>query len=202
MKATAKKPQRHAALKRLRELCGMTAERFSRLTGIGYAQLVAVEQGRRDLSEIDALIISAATGADPSFNKDKTSRKIKDVDGDDYDFDSFDYWKEERLPDLRGILGSARKKHGLDPMEVCVSNNAKEVMAAARSRGQELPVFHYLQHAIREAAERFDLENAMTSWDEISIKFSPEVVDGQEFLNTKVQGKTEKLPGIGREKDS
>ena len=162
MKATAKKPQRHAALKRLRELCGMTAERFSRFTGIGYAQLVAVEQGRRELSEVDALIISASTGVDPSFNRRQGQPQNQKLDGDEYNSSSFDWWRESALPQIWAMLDSAREKHDRDPMEISVSNNAKEVIAAARSRGQELAVFHYLQHAIREDLERFELENAMT----------------------------------------
>jgi transcriptional regulator with XRE-family HTH domain len=202
MKAPAKKPQRHAALKRLRELCGMTAERFSRLTGIGYAQLVAVEQGRRELSEIDARIISAATGADPSFNRDKASRKIKALDGQDYDSSSLDRWRDYALPGVRALLESARKNHERDQMEVSVSNNARELIAAARSRGQELAVFHYLQHALGEAAARFGLEDAMTQWCEVIYDFRPLVERGQHKAQVAIETKTRKMPGLGRQKES
>jgi transcriptional regulator with XRE-family HTH domain len=200
MKATSKKPQRHAALKRLRELCGMTAERFSRLTGIGYAQLVAVEQGRRELSDIDAQIISAATGADPSFNLDKTSRKINQLNGAEYDSESLDVWREHTIPQLRSLLASARKKNHADQMEVSVGNNARELIAAARSRGQELAVFYYLQDVLDEAAVRFGLEDAMTAWSDVTFQFTPVVKDGVHRVEVDIETKTEKLPGLGRQK--
>jgi transcriptional regulator with XRE-family HTH domain len=202
MKAPVQKPQPHAALKRLRELCGMTAERFSRLTGIGYAQLVSVEQGRRELSEIDALMIFAATGADASFNLDKTNLKIKAINGEDYDSTMLSRWRENTLPALRDLLASARKEGDRDQMEACVANNARELIVAARSRGQELAVFHYLQHVIAQTAARFGLDDAMTEWRETVFRFSPPARGGKNATRVAIETKTRKMPGLGRQKES
>lgn len=171
MKTTAKK-QRHLALMRLRALCGLTAERFSRLTGIGYAQLVAVEQGRRELSEADALQVSAATGVDPSFNAYKSSSQIKSLWGFPYSEKSLDQWTGADVPALRAQLARLREHAGGDVFEQVATSNAAEILKAAAVQGRELAVAQALCLALNEVCERFDLGPNIAEWKRFEIKFN------------------------------
>jgi transcriptional regulator with XRE-family HTH domain len=184
---------------RLRELCGMTAEAFSRLTGIGYAQLVAVEQGRRELSDIDALIISAATGVDPSFNREKTNPAIKGLSGQKYELGTFDFWRSNNLPQIRELLEEGTTKGQTESLEFAVAANAKELISAARVRGQELAVFHFLQNALAQTAERFGIGDALAKWVDVNFTFKPLTKSGG--TSVEIDIKTHKLPGLGRRPD-
>lgn len=156
---------------RLRSLCGMTAEQFSRKTGIGYAQLVAVEQGRRELSPGDALQISAATGVDPSFNEEKSSPKIMALWGVPYGEQSNRQWQERELPALREQMARLRAEGARDVFAEVVADNAQELLAAARVRGQELAVAHALSGALTDIANRFDLGPSLARWKRFEIRF-------------------------------
>lgn len=161
----------HKALRRLRSLCGMTAENFSRLTGIGYGQLVAVEQGRRNLSTADALQISANTGVDPAFNADKNVLGIKAIWGDPYNESSLAYWQKNVIPVLREGMMKLQSSGQRDVFTEVICDNAAEVLAAAQVQGKEIAVVTALQQSILEVCERFGLGHSLAEWKTFSIKF-------------------------------
>lgn len=163
---------RHLALMRLRSLCGLTAESFSRATGIGYAQLVAVEQGRRELSPGDALQVSAATGVDPSFNDDKSKRDIMAIWGLPYDEQSLSLWTNQELPDMRKSFRALRNDGELDPFEEVATSNALEMLAAARVQGKDIAVSNAIKVAFDEICERFGLRVSLAKWKSFQIEYN------------------------------
>ncbi len=167
-----KKHPRHDALNKLRFLCQKTAEEFSRLTGVGYAQLVAVEQGRRELSRADAMLISAATGVDPAFNDDRGKSDLRRLDGTAYTETSLELWQKQDLPQLRDQTARLRSVVGLDSFEEVLIGNLREIMAAARVQGRDLAVAHLLQIELFELANRFGLGPSLLEWKEFKVTYS------------------------------
>jgi transcriptional regulator with XRE-family HTH domain len=202
--STSAKNTRHRALQRLRSLCGLTAEQFSRLTGIGYSLLVSVEQGRRSLSSRDALLISAATGVDPAFNIHRTKpADLRTLSGHPYNENSFRLWQEQDLPALRQILS----KTGQDVFSEVASSNAREIIQSARARGNDLAVAHALTVALNEVCAQFGLWPSVSFWKEFEIVYESRELTAKErkscpgaATETKIslRLKTRRLEGIGR----
>lgn len=161
----------HKALKRLRFLCGMTAENFSKLTGIGYGQLVAVEQGRRNLSAADAMQISANTGVDPAFNANKSALGIKSLWGGPYNESSLKYWQEHFIPTLRGGMARLQEGGQKDTFSEVICDNAAEILAASQVKGQELAVALALLQSLKDICERFGLGHSLVEWKDFRITF-------------------------------
>ena len=169
------KKSRHRSLRRLRSLCDKTSEGFSRLTGIGYAQLVAVEQGRRELSQSDAELISAATGVDPAFNLNKNLTKILSVSGDPYTSETFTQWTQKELPLIRGQLARLRE-NGQDVLEEVLSHNVLEILVAARVQGKDLAVARQVGSALNAILDRFNLRQSIASLKAFEISTNGHMV--------------------------
>jgi len=169
------KKSRHRSICRLRSLCDKTAEEFSRITGIGYAQLVAVEQGRRELSQSDAELISAATGVDPAFNLNKNLTKILSVSGDPYTAESFTQWTQKELPLIREQLARLRE-NGQDVLEEVLSHNVLEILAAARVQGKDLAVARQVGSALNAILDRFNLRQSIASLKAFEISTNGHMV--------------------------
>lgn len=184
---------------RLRSLCGLTAEQFSRVTGIGYAQLVAVEQGRRELSQMDAMLISAATGVDPSFNTDKTNNQLKTLFGMEYHEGSFDLWKNQDFP-LYRRQAEELMSSGQDPFAESLAHNICELLAAARVRGQEMAIQHFLAQVLWDAGKRFGITDAVRTWKEVVTEFKTpkKLKRGLTKCVVSMKLQTRHLPGVGR----
>lgn len=162
----------HKGLSALIDATGLTVDGFAKITGIGYSFLRAVKERRRKLSAVDAQLIAATTGCDPSFNESPDSPDIRGFYGQPYTHDTFQNWRNADLPALRATAASARQQGKPDAFEEVLCHNVKAILEAARARSCDLSAAWVLAGQLAETVEKFSLRPALASWKKFSVKFS------------------------------
>jgi transcriptional regulator with XRE-family HTH domain len=146
------------AVIQVRHATGKTQDKFASAVGMNKSTLQNTEEGKRELSAVEAEAIMAYTGADPSSLL--KGKKAKAINGHPYTKETFDCWRN-RLVDPKAVKLSA-KRAGLFVEELVRASYGEPVEHLGKLLGTKPERYRHFIARLWKLLSELSKEHALT----------------------------------------